>query len=151
MSTREIRDKDPVVYPHHLTDIYPTCTKKAPLKFDTLPVRPLHMMLGRLKSLFRMQPLLSNFRYSSSGLGVSIFTMVQGGRVWTYTDLGFPTDLGASWIHGASNRNPLTPFVTEFNLRTKDDPDEQNCRTSVWFDGGLFRALYIYISGWWGG
>jgi len=51
-----------------------------------------------------------------------------GGRVWTYTDLGFPTDLGASWIHGASSGNPLTPFVTEFNLRTKDDPDEQNCR-----------------------
>lgn len=54
---------------------------------------------------------------------------LQGGRVWTYTDLGFPTDLGASWIHGASSGNPLTPFVTEFNLRTKDDPDEQNCRT----------------------
>mmetsp|Transcript_53178 Transcript_53178/g.99724 ORF Transcript_53178/g.99724 Transcript_53178/m.99724 type:complete len:478 (+) Transcript_53178:70-1503(+) len=51
-----------------------------------------------------------------------------GGRVWTTEVLGFPVDLGASWIHGASSSNPLTSFVTEFNLRTKEDPDEQNCR-----------------------
>lgn len=73
----------------------------------------------------------------------------QGGRVWTYTDLGFPTDLGASWIHGASSGNPLTPFVTEFNLRTKDDPDEQNCRTfgSIRTEGGkLGETLSVFFS-----
>lgn len=76
-----------------------------------------------------------------------------GGRVWTYTDLGFPTDLGASWIHGASSGNPLTPFVTEFNLRTKDDPDEQNCRTFGSFfktEGGKGGNLSVKIK-WWGG
>lgn len=51
-----------------------------------------------------------------------------GGRTWTSHELGFPTDLGASWIHGASAQNPLTPFVTEFGIATVDDPDEQNCR-----------------------
>ena len=51
-----------------------------------------------------------------------------GGRTWTSHELGFPTDLGASWIHGASAQNPLTKFVSEFGIATVDDPDEQNCR-----------------------
>ena len=38
----------------------------------------------KTKILFRMQPLLSNFRYSSSGLGVSIFT---NGPRWSCLDL----------------------------------------------------------------
>ena len=53
----------------------------------------------------------------------------MGGRVWTATSLGFPTDLGASWIHGANPQNPLTPFVSEFSIATEDHPDEQNCRS----------------------
>ena len=59
----------------------------------------------------------------------------MGGRVWTSTSLGFPTDLGASWIHGANAQNPLTPFVSEFSIYTEDHPDEQNCRSlaRVWY------------------
>ncbi|CAK9020002.1 Polyamine oxidase 4 (OsPAO4) [Durusdinium trenchii] len=60
-----------------------------------------------------------------------------GGRTWTSHELGFPTDLGASWIHGASAQNPLTPLVTEFGIATVDDPDEQRCYDK---DGYKYRA-----------
>lgn len=33
-----------------------------------------------------------------------------GGRVWTNTDLGFPIDMGASWIQGTDG-NPLTEIA----------------------------------------
>ncbi|CAK9074927.1 unnamed protein product [Durusdinium trenchii] len=73
-----------------------------------------------------------------------------GGRTWTSHELGFPTDLGASWIHGASAQNPLTPFVTEFGIATVDDPDEQNCRYDK--DGYKYGAgeLANYESYCWG-
>ncbi|CAE7235335.1 PAO4 [Symbiodinium natans] len=51
-----------------------------------------------------------------------------GGRTWTSHSLGFPTDLGASWIHGAGPLNPLTPFISEFGLVTVEEADEQKCR-----------------------
>ncbi len=38
-----------------------------------------------------------------------------GGRLWTETALGVPTDLGASWIHGA-NHNPLTTWCRTIGL-----------------------------------
>ena len=31
-----------------------------------------------------------------------------GGRIWTDHSLGFPAELGANFIHGASDQNPLT-------------------------------------------
>ncbi|GBG93113.1 hypothetical protein CBR_g59123, partial [Chara braunii] len=34
-----------------------------------------------------------------------------GGRVHTDRSFGFPVDLGASWIHGMSNSNPLIPII----------------------------------------
>lgn len=51
-----------------------------------------------------------------------------GGRTWTSHELGFPTDLGASWIHGAGPQNPLTPFLAEFGIATVSDADGQKCR-----------------------
>jgi len=38
-----------------------------------------------------------------------------GGRLWTDTSLGFPVDLGGSWIHGCDG-NPLTDLVQRFGL-----------------------------------
>jgi polyamine oxidase len=35
-----------------------------------------------------------------------------GGRVWTNSDLGFPVDLGGSWIHGVK-KNPLTKMAAD--------------------------------------
>jgi monoamine oxidase len=40
-----------------------------------------------------------------------------GGRVWTDTRLGFPLEMGAQWLHGAST-NPLMPLVRQNNLIT---------------------------------
>lgn len=44
-----------------------------------------------------------------------------GGRIWTDHSLGFAAELGANFIHGASNQNPLT------RLAKKTGP----CLTSV--------------------
>ncbi|MEL7231600.1 MAG: FAD-dependent oxidoreductase [Pseudomonadota bacterium] len=46
-----------------------------------------------------------------------------GGRIWTDESLGFPIDLGASWIHGVK-QNPLTRLSNDIDierLRTRDD------------------------------
>ena len=47
-----------------------------------------------------------------------------GGRVRTDRSLGFPAELGASWIHGAGNANPLAKIAKTLQLptaRTDDD------------------------------
>lgn len=51
-----------------------------------------------------------------------------GGRVWSHRELGFAVDLGASWLHGATADNPLTPLVSEFSCATVHDPADTNCR-----------------------
>eukprot|EP00438_Fugacium_kawagutii_P023867 Skav233781 [mRNA] locus=scaffold780:190745:193200:- [translate_table: standard] len=67
-------------------------------------------------------------RLQQNGHSVTVLEARQrlGGRTWTSTELGFPVDLGASWVHGATSENPLTPLVQ--NLRTEDHPDVQSCR-----------------------
>lgn len=40
-----------------------------------------------------------------------------GGRVWTDRSLGYPVELGASWIHGADG-NPLTRLAREAGVST---------------------------------
>ncbi|CAO2814153.1 unnamed protein product [Amaranthus hypochondriacus] len=47
-----------------------------------------------------------------------------GGRVCTDYTLGFPIDLGASWLHGVCNENPLAPLIGRLGLplyRTSGD------------------------------
>lgn len=51
-----------------------------------------------------------------------------GGRVWTDSSLGFPIDLGASWIH-ESRGNPITALCQEANIKTVIDPDHWQLRT----------------------
>jgi monoamine oxidase len=52
-----------------------------------------------------------------SGFAVTILEARSriGGRTWTDDSLGLPCDLGASWIHGASD-NPLTEWATTIGL-----------------------------------
>lgn len=45
-----------------------------------------------------------------------------GGRVWTDRSLGFPVDLGGSWIHEATG-NPLTQLCQQAGIQTKIDND----------------------------
>ncbi|KAL8139922.1 hypothetical protein V2J09_005943 [Rumex salicifolius] len=47
-----------------------------------------------------------------------------GGRVCTDYTFGFPIDLGASWLHGVCNENPLAPVIGKLGLplyRTSGD------------------------------
>ncbi|KAJ0980729.1 hypothetical protein J5N97_008984 [Dioscorea zingiberensis] len=56
-----------------------------------------------------------------------------GGRVYTDYSFGFPVDLGASWLHGVCNENPLAPLIGRLGLplyRTSGD-------NSVLFDHDL--------------
>lgn len=45
-----------------------------------------------------------------------------GGRVWSDRSLGYPVDLGGSWIHEASG-NPLTKLCEQAGIETKIDND----------------------------
>lgn len=62
-----------------------------------------------------------------------------GGRVCTDYTFGFPVDLGASWLHGVCNENPLAPLIGRLGLplyRTSGD-------NSVLYDHDLESyALY---------
>ncbi|KAM0945229.1 putative oxidoreductase [Dioscorea sansibarensis] len=40
-----------------------------------------------------------------------------GGRVHTDYSLGFPVDMGASWLHGVCNENSLAPLIRHLGLR----------------------------------
>lgn len=47
-----------------------------------------------------------------------------GGRVCTDYSFGFPVDLGASWLHGVCDENPLAPVISRLGLplyRTSGD------------------------------
>ncbi|KAF2314768.1 hypothetical protein GH714_033496 [Hevea brasiliensis] len=47
-----------------------------------------------------------------------------GGRIHTDYSFGYPVDLGASWLHGVCNENPLAPFIRSLGLtlyRTSGD------------------------------
>ncbi|HJP09938.1 MAG TPA: FAD-dependent oxidoreductase [Arenicellales bacterium] len=43
----------------------------------------------------------------------------SGGRILTDHSLGVPLDLGAAWIHGNSQSNPLTKLARRLNIATK--------------------------------
>ncbi|KAJ0975694.1 hypothetical protein J5N97_017659 [Dioscorea zingiberensis] len=56
-----------------------------------------------------------------------------GGRVYTDYSFGFPVDMGASWLHGVCEENPLAPLIGRLGLplyRTSGD-------NSVLFDHDL--------------
>jgi monoamine oxidase len=47
-----------------------------------------------------------------------------GGRIFTDRSLGFPVDMGASWIHGSNGDNPITPIAKAANATTFVTDDE---------------------------
>lgn len=55
----------------------------------------------------------------NKGLSVLVLEAREriGGRIWTDTSLGFPVDLGASWIHGI-NKNPIKQLADQFHIKT---------------------------------
>ncbi|KAG0467809.1 hypothetical protein HPP92_017137 [Vanilla planifolia] len=62
-----------------------------------------------------------------------------GGRAFTDCSLGFPIDMGAAWLHGACEKNPLAPVIGRLGLPLyKTSGDD-----SVLFDHDLESyALY---------
>ncbi|KAJ7000248.1 polyamine oxidase 4 isoform X1 [Populus alba x Populus x berolinensis] len=40
-----------------------------------------------------------------------------GGRIHTDHSFGYPVDLGASWLHGVCNENPLAPLIRGLGLK----------------------------------
>ncbi|KAF9664189.1 hypothetical protein SADUNF_Sadunf17G0130300 [Salix dunnii] len=40
-----------------------------------------------------------------------------GGRIHTDYSFGYPVDLGASWLHGVCNENPLAPLIRGLGLK----------------------------------
>ncbi|KAH9705915.1 polyamine oxidase 2 [Citrus sinensis] len=64
-----------------------------------------------------------------------------GGRVHTDYSFGFPVDLGASWLHGVCQENPLAPVISRLGLplyRTSGD-------NSVLYDHDLERVLKTVV------
>jgi polyamine oxidase len=58
-----------------------------------------------------------------------------GGRIHTDYSFGCPVDMGASWLHGVCNENPLAPLIRSLGLtlyRTSGDD-------SVLYDHDLER------------
>lgn len=62
---------------------------------------------------------------ASQGYPVSLLEARDriGGRVWTSSKFGYPTDLGASWIEGAED-NPIKELADEHEVRLKKDDEE---------------------------
>lgn len=72
-------------------------------------------------------------KLSAAGVRVTVIEGRDriGGRVWTDRSLGFPADLGASWIHGIED-NPITGLADEAGL-TRFETDED---LEALFDAG---------------
>ncbi|XP_057430081.1 probable polyamine oxidase 4 [Lotus japonicus] len=66
-----------------------------------------------------------------------------GGRIHTDYSFGSPVDMGASWLHGVCNENPLAPLIRRLGLtlyRTSGD-------NSVLYDHDLESYMLFNIDG----
>ncbi|XP_065850674.1 probable polyamine oxidase 4 [Euphorbia lathyris] len=66
-----------------------------------------------------------------------------GGRIHTDYSFGYPVDLGASWLHGVCNENPLAPLIRSLGLtlyRTSGDD-------SVLYDHDLESYMLFGMDG----
>lgn len=65
-------------------------------------------------------------KLKSAGLDVIVLEARDriGGRIWSDRSLGFPVDLGASWIHGPSNDNPVKQLSDIVDPDTFETDDE---------------------------
>ncbi len=71
-----------------------------------------------------MSGLSAAHKLADQGLNVSVFEARNriGGRIWTDHRLGFPLDLGASWIHG-TDKNPLTELADSIGQQRIETDD----------------------------
>ncbi len=62
---------------------------------------------------------------SEAGVAVTVLEARDriGGRIWTDRSLGFPLDLGASWIE-ESRGNPITKLCRRYGIETTVDGDD---------------------------
>ncbi|KAI3430073.1 Amino_oxidase domain-containing protein [Psidium guajava] len=66
-----------------------------------------------------------------------------GGRIHTDYSFGFPVDMGASWLHGVCNENPVAPLIRRLGLtlyRTSGD-------NSVLYDHDLKSCILFDTNG----
>ncbi|OWM84952.1 hypothetical protein CDL15_Pgr027739 [Punica granatum] len=66
-----------------------------------------------------------------------------GGRIHTDYSFGFPVDMGAAWLHGACNENPVAPLIRQLGLtlyRTSGDD-------SVLYDHDLESYMLFDLNG----
>ncbi|XP_047159745.1 probable polyamine oxidase 4 [Vigna umbellata] len=66
-----------------------------------------------------------------------------GGRIYTDYSFGCPVDMGASWLHGVCNENPLAPMIRGLGLtlyRTSSD-------NSVLYDHDLESCMLFNMDG----
>ena len=65
-----------------------------------------------------MAGLVAATRLKQAGMEVEILEAGNrvGGRMWTDTSLGMALDLGAAWVHGAGEKNPLTSLVKKLSI-----------------------------------
>ncbi|QCE01119.1 non-specific polyamine oxidase [Vigna unguiculata] len=66
-----------------------------------------------------------------------------GGRIYTDYSFGCPVDMGASWLHGVCNENPLAPLIRGLGLtlyRTSSD-------NSVLYDHDLESCMLFDMDG----
>lgn len=66
-----------------------------------------------------------------------------GGRIHTDKSFGYPVDMGASWLHGVCNENPLAPLIRRLGLtlyRTSGDD-------SVLYDHDLESCMLFDMDG----
>lgn len=66
-----------------------------------------------------------------------------GGRIHTDYSFGFPVDMGASWLHGVCNENPVAPLIRRLGLtlyRTSGD-------NSVLYDHDLKSCIIFDTNG----
>ncbi|MEM7002019.1 MAG: FAD-dependent oxidoreductase [Pseudomonadota bacterium] len=70
-----------------------------------------------------------------------------GGRTWTFDDLGFPLDAGASWLHGLQN-NVLTGVARDLQLKTqKTDFDSTSTYRADGAEDKIFYQLEDKLEG----
>uniref|UniRef100_K7M8C0 Amine oxidase domain-containing protein n=1 Tax=Glycine max TaxID=3847 RepID=K7M8C0_SOYBN len=66
-----------------------------------------------------------------------------GGRIYTDYSFGCPVDMGASWLHGACNENPLAPLIRALGLTLYHTGGDN----SVIFDHDLESCMLFNIDG----
>lgn len=93
-----------------------------------------------------MAGLVSARLLHDSGFDVTVLEARDrlGGRLWTDTRLGVPTDLGASWIHGADT-NPLTDWCRAIGLPLVYAPTG---RRRLYADGQILHMPQVARKTW---